>query len=455
MLRKLRIKFVALTMAAVALILAVVFSIICILNYQQNTNAVYSTLNSTLSFTQDKHHSSQKDSSGDQSNGQTWSKDTDQNDDNPAPPEIGGTREDKNAVIPVAVYSIQDGSASVAVESKFATASIATDVLNEAVSRLEYIEQGQGKIDDLDLFYKKVEQNGTTYIAFADGSTANGWQFLALSLAGVGLLTLLVFFVISLFFSRWALRPVAQAWKQQQQFVADASHELKTPLTVVLANVSILRAHPESKISEQNQWIESTQLEAERMQTLVNDMLLLARSDAEKANQEQDNKKLPKVLDPAPSSESVLVDFSYVVEGQILQFESVAFEKNISLEADIKPDISVLGKQDQLERLVSILLDNACKYASENTLVRISLSQNDKQLCFSINNQGNLIEASDIPHLFDRFYRADKARVRTGGFGLGLAIAKDIVEGLGGDISAKSTEEDGTTFTVYLAVAKL
>ena len=116
-------------------------------------------------------------------------------------------------------------------------------------------------------------------MAFADGSAADGWRSLALVLTAVGLGALGLLFLLNLVFSRWALRPVQQAWAQQQQFIADASHELKTPLTVILANTSILRAHPERSVASQSQWIESTQSEAERMQELVRDMLDLARPE--------------------------------------------------------------------------------------------------------------------------------------------------------------------------------
>ncbi len=117
-------------------------------------------------------------------------------------------------------------------------------------------------------FYeKRTSDTGIARVAFADVSSANGWQTLALTLAGVGVVALAIFFVISVFFSRWALRPVKRAWEQQRQFVADASHELKTPLTVILANTSILMSHPERTIASQSQWVESTQAEGERMRS--------------------------------------------------------------------------------------------------------------------------------------------------------------------------------------------
>lgn len=515
MLRKLRVKFVTLTMTAVALVLAVVFTVICVLNYQQSTDAVYSALDAALSFSRDsKYQAEQKDSSdfgasesnsaplansenrevnsnrslGSENDNSSPNSFVDSGEDEsvsdlsaneegindtsgafatlqqsssdaersqtsvtsePTPPEIGGMREGKEPLIPVAVYSIKGESGKAVVEPGSATASIAEDILTQAIDELASVPAGKGRLDDLHLFYQKIEQDDVVYLAFADGSAADGWQFLALSLAGVGAVTLLVFFVISVFFSRWALKPVEQAWKQQQQFVADASHELKTPLTVILANSSILLAHPEQSVAQQNQWVESTQHEAERMQKLVNDMLLLARSDANKAGKLR-GKTAAFGLSNTQEGLQESLDFSYVVEGQILQFESVAFEKGIQIEQEIAEDIEVRGKKDQMERLVSILLDNACKYAPENSIVKVILKKRENETCLLVNNQGTPISPDDLPHLFDRFYRVDKARVRTGGFGLGLAIAKDIVEATGGSISAESTETSGITFIVVL-----
>ena len=515
MLRKLRVKFVILTMTAVALVLAVVFTIICVLNYQQSTDAVYSALDAALSFSRDSKYQAEQNDSPDFAAGESDSaplasfengevgsnrslgsendnsssssfvdydedksvsdlsaneegvKDTSsafanlqQNSSDagrgqtsvtsePSPPEIGGMREGKEPLIPVAVYSVKRESGKAVVEPGSATASIAEDILTQAIDELASVPAGKGRLDDLHLFYQKIEQDGGVYLAFADGSAADGWQFLALSLAGVGAVTLLVFFVISVFFSRWALKPVEQAWKQQQQFVADASHELKTPLTVILANSSILLAHPEQSVAQQNQWVESTQHEAERMQKLVNDMLLLARSDANKAGKLR-GKTAAFGLSNTQEGPQESLDFSYVVEGQILQFESVAFEKGIQIEQEIAEDIEVRGKKDQMERLVSILLDNACKYAPENSIVKVILQKRENETRLLVNNQGTPISPDDLPYLFDRFYRVDKARVRTGGFGLGLAIAKDIVEATGGSISAESTETSGITFIVVL-----
>ena len=434
MLRRLRLKFVALNMATVAVVLAVVFTAICVINYQQSTNGVYSALDAAIDHAGDaakmpapfEASTSAPAPQGCQTGRQrAFSGMT--------PPEIGGRRAEGESVIPVVVYALEDDGGMAVVPSS-TTASIADDVLSDAASAVLQKGEGPGFLDAFGLFYSKRAVGGTTFVAFADASAASSWRSLALTLAAVGVGALAVFLVISVFFSRWALGPVARAWDQQQRFVADASHELKTPLTVILANTSILRAHPERSVASQSQWIESTQSEAERMQELVRDMLDLARPEHAETVREH-----------------ARVDLTDLVEGGLLQFESVAFERNVSLASDIDRDVSVTGDAARLRRLVTTLLDNACKYVEEGGRIAVTLRQTARRIELHVHNTGTVIAEEDLPHVFDRFYRADKARTRSeGSYGLGLAIAREIAEEHGGSIAAASDETNGTTFTVTL-----
>ena len=428
MLRRLRLKFVALNMATVAVVLAVVFTAICVINYQQGTNGVYSALDAAIDHAGDAAKMPPVDGIlGPQgaTGGSAFSGMT--------PPEIGGRRAEGESVIPVVVYALEDGGGMAVVPSS-TTASIADDVLSDAASAVLQKGEGPGFLDAFGLFYSKRDVGGTTFVAFADASAVSSWRSLALTLAAVGVGALAVFLVISVFFSRWALGPVARAWDQQQRFVADASHELKTPLTVILANTSILRAHPERSVASQSQWIESTQSEAERMQELVRDMLDLARPEHAETVREH-----------------ARVDLTDLVEGGLLQFESVAFERNVSLASDIDRDVSVTGDAARLRRLVTTLLDNACKYVEKGGRIAVTLRQTARRIELHVHNTGTVIAEEDLPHVFDRFYRADKARTRSeGSYGLGLAIAREIAEEHGGSIAAASDETNGTTFTVAL-----
>ncbi len=456
MFKKLRIQFIAIIMTSVAVVLAVVFAGICVAEHQRSATEVNEALESAISKAADGHFNPHQ-----MMNGQMRSLDGGTDDSsfglgdevelfddgtgmssNAEPPSDVpriGKREDRGRnVVPVAVYSITETSTLRSV-SGYTTASIDSDVLSNAASRISELEDGNGTFSDLGLHYLKRTTSTTTYVAFADTSTTENWQGLAINLAIAGLGTLAVFFVISLFLSRWALKPVQEAWDAQRQFVADASHDLKTPLTVILANTSILLKHPERSIASESQWIESTQVEAEQMQGLVNEMLELAKVEANAQKQTQ-------IAEP--------VDFSDLVDGQTLMFDSVALERNCQFDCEIDEDIVVKGDEQQLRKMTSTLVENAFKYVNEGGAIDVNLRKSGKNALLSIRNTGSVISADDLPHIFDRFYRTDKARTSgAGGFGLGLAIAREIARSHSGDITCASNESDGTTFTVTLPAA--
>ena len=494
MLKKLRIKFIALNMATVAVVLTVVFTAICVVNHRQSVATVDGALNQAIAQAVE-HQSRQmgKDALGEgqpdgeqpapadggsdgssSSDGQKASAQVagqvagfaeadaavgrenaavealagsaDQelavadSSDVAAPPTIGGRERDGGQVIPMALFSVSvDGAMSAL--GRYNTASISQDVLEQAGQQLAGADEGFGSPSDLGLFYVKRQAGGVMYLAFADMGSASGWRSLAATLAVVEVAALAVFFVISLFFSRWALRPVARAWTQQRRFVADASHDLKTPLTVILANTSIALEHPERSVASQSQWLESTQHEAEAMQSLVGDLLALAKMDEEEAAAQSGAAR--------PAFEEV--DLSDVLEGEVLQFESVAFERGVKLESQVEPGIELRGNEQRLRRLAGTLIDNACKYVDDGGAVNVSLSRAGKQAKLEVRNTGAPISPEDLPHVFDRFYRADKARTGgAGGHGLGLAIARAIAEEHGGTLTASSTQAEGTAFTATL-----
>ena len=470
MLKKLRIKFIALNMATVAVVLTVIFAAICVVNHRQSVATVDGALNQAIAQASE-HQGRQmgKDALGEgqpeSGNGQAAPDDGEAGDsqasdgrESPAqaaeqagavvdassgvaaPPTIGGRERSGEQVIPVALFSMSlDGDMTAL--SRFNTASISQDVLEQAGEQLVGADEGFGSLSDLGLFYMKRQAGGVMYLAFADMGSASGWRALAATLAVVEVAALAVFLVISLFFSRWALRPVARAWTQQRRFVADASHDLKTPLTVILANTSIALEHPERSVASQSQWLESTQHEAEAMQGLVGDLLTLAKMDEEEAAAQSGAAR--------PALEEV--DLSDVIEGEVLQFESVAFERGVKLGSQVEPGIKLRGNEQRLRRLAGTLIDNACKYVDDGGAVDVALSRAGKQAKLEVRNTGAPISPEDLPHVFDRFYRADKARTGgAGGHGLGLAIARAIAEEHGGTLTASSTQAEGTVFAATL-----
>lgn len=336
--------------------------------------------------------------------------------------------------IPVFCVTVEtDGSLSLEDESRV---DVTQEVLSQAVEEVRSAQSRSGSLRDLGLrFLQESLPDGRVRIAFSDLSweRASLTRLMVSSLL-IGAAALAVFFAISLFLARLSLKPVERAWAQQRQFVADASHELKTPLTVILANTGIMAAHPDATVASQCKWLGYIQEEAQRMKELVEDMLFLAKHDGAER---------PK--------DSRAVNFSDLVTGCVLRFESVAFERQVALTSRIQPDLSVSGEPDSLERLVMILLDNAVKYAGERGRADVVLSRRQERVVLSVGNTGEPIPPEHLEHLFERFYRVDGSRSRKeGGYGLGLAIAQTITTSHRGQIEVRSSREEGTVFTVTL-----
>ncbi|WP_055666714.1 sensor histidine kinase [Desnuesiella massiliensis] len=250
----------------------------------------------------------------------------------------------------------------------------------------------------------------------------------------VVLVMMIIIFFISRFFANKSIKPIKEAFDKQKQFIADASHELKTPLAVINTNADVLLSNSEDKISTQAKWIHYIKSEVDRMTKLTNDLLYLTQMDYSEIKM-------------------IFTDFnlSEAVENVILTMEAIIFENNISLTYDIEPNLMIHGNSEQIKQVVMILLDNALKYTNKNGTVNITLKKYHNSIILSLTNTGEGIPEDQINKIFDRFYRIDKSRARkTGGYGLGLAIAKAIVDQHGGKIYAKSILNESTTFSVEL-----
>ena len=292
-----------------------------------------------------------------------------------------------------------------------------------------------GQIPEYSLMYVYSDFMGQQKLIFASNSSVFSSLRSSLLISGLLFLgSLAVIFLISLLLSGLAVKPVKKAWEQQKQFVADASHELKTPLTVILANNNIMMSHKDAQVRDEQQWLESTQEEANHMKQLIEQMLFLAKSDAGNTQVQLSD-----------------ADLSEIAEGAALNFEPVAFEKDMMIDTDITPGIILRANTTQLNQLVHILIDNAVKYGDNGTTVTIRLRRKNDRAELSVNNFGNVISKEDLEHIFDRFYRAEKSRT-TKGYGLGLSIAQRIAQSMNGKLTAESSEESGTTFTADLKI---
>ncbi|AFH59809.1 sensor histidine kinase [Paenibacillus caseinilyticus] len=253
----------------------------------------------------------------------------------------------------------------------------------------------------------------------------------------VAALMLVIIFFISRYFADRSIEPVQEAFDKQKQFIADASHELKTPLTVINTNVDVLLAHPDDTIRNQSRWITYIKSESERMAKLTNDLLYLAQID--QAGTE--------VL-------SVPFEASEAVEQVVLTMEAVIFERDIRLSYEIEPGLTARGSIEQFKQVVMILLDNALKYTHPRGAVGITLKKRHQHIVLKVTNTGDPIPPEHLGRIFDRFYRTDPSRARSqGGYGLGLAIAKTIVDKHKGSIYAKNGKEQEVAFYVELPLS--
>lgn len=263
-------------------------------------------------------------------------------------------------------------------------------------------------------------------------------------LINTSLLTVLLYcctvgltFLLAYLSSARILQPVADAMTKQRDLTANASHELKTPLTVISANLSVIRSEPDSTVAENEYWIESIDSQISRMHELIQNMLELSKLESSALPKEE-------------------LDFSSVVEGACLSFEPVCFENGVTLITNISPGAKVEGDKPSLERLLGILLDNAIKYCGDNGKVGVNVTFDQKKVRLSVMNTGEIISKEEAAHVFDRFYRTDGARQNEDNksFGLGLSIAYATVKAHGGVISCRGVEDKGSIFTVILPLLK-
>jgi two-component system sensor histidine kinase CiaH len=248
----------------------------------------------------------------------------------------------------------------------------------------------------------------------------------------VALAMLIVIFFTSRFFANRAIAPVREAFDKQKQFIADASHELKTPLAIINTNADVLLANGEDTIDSQSKWLHRIKSETERMKTLTGDLLYLT---------EMDDARTGVMFAPFNASESI--------ESVILTMEAAVYERDLTMDYEIEPDLMLHGSSEQIKQVVMILLDNAIKYSNPKGSISLTFKKRGHELALKVTNTGEGIPAEHLERIFDRFYRIDSSRARKlGGYGLGLAIAKSIVEQHKGKISAKSVPGEKTSFMV-------
>lgn len=334
--------------------------------------------------------------------------------------------------LPYFVLSIDSDGTVESVSGGYYDLSDTTFLQQAATDALDSGKQS-GVLTSTHLRFLCVETEQENLIVFADTSnetqTLTGLFRTCLLLCGAAFAA---FLLLSVLLARWAVHPVETAWKQQKQFVADASHELKTPLTVLLTDAELL-CMPESEYdaAEKEKLSQSILTVTQQMRVLVEQLLELARVDQ-----------------GIPHGQYNRLDWSENVSDALLPFEPIFYEKGLQLKTELQSDIFVHGCAAQLQQAAAIYFDNAQKYASADTTVRVVLERcGGHRARLAVTTQGEPISPADLQNIFKRFYRTDPAHHRNGSYGLGLAIAAGIAEQHGGCVWAESR---GGINTFYL-----
>ncbi len=321
----------------------------------------------------------------------------------------------------------------------------ATPYENEIASLTYPGEMRHGELEDYGLRFclQKDSMDGQIYIAYADVSSAKNMlsSMLKRSIL-ISLGVIIVMLILSIFLSRKVLRPVEKAWSDQKRFVADASHELKTPLAVIISNTDMMMKSGDRNSDKNVRRLDNIRIESERMKELVQELLEVARGDISE-------KELIKEE----------VQLSELVEEELLVWDPIYYEAGKELISEIDENIRMTGDPAKLRRLVGILVDNALKYSFDGSTVRVRLSgksitgihkKGDHSICLTVENEGNALTEEECSKIFERFYRADKSREKISGYGLGLSIAVSIVEEHNGTIKASSREDADSGKNIFI-----
>lgn len=407
MLQKLRIKFILLTMAVLLIVLTVIMGMVNLLNYRHVVDSADQTLEILL-----------------EGNGRFPDKFTPGK--KPFDPRMSPELPFETRFFTVILAT--DGTAMFVDTGKIAAVTPET-----ATTYAEEVWESQNTKGFIGEYRYAVQKNDTeNMIVFMDCgrqlSAVNSFLLISvgISLAGFLIVSLLLYIL-----SARIVKPISDSYEKQRQFITNASHDLKTPITIIDADMDVLEMD-----EGENEWLLDIRKQTRRLSELIQELVFLSRME-EKENRFQ------------------MIDFpiSDVVEETAQSFESLAVTQEKVFTMQIQPMLSYCGDEKAIRRLVTILLDNALKYSDEKGNIMISFEKTDRALKLIVHNTCAPIGAEDVKHLFERFYRGDKSRnSQTGGYGIGLSIAKAIVEAHKGTIRAATKDGRSLTVTVMFPI---
>lgn len=409
MIRKLRMKLILVSMLSLLLVLAVILGIVGVLNYRK----IVSEADSVLAILQEYDGSfPMSDHKGDD----PFPKEEHPKDSRRFSPELPYESRYFTVFLTQsgAVASVNTGKIA-AVDTE-AAVNYAREVVSDGRS--------QGFVDDYR--YTTYTAGDETHIIFLDyGRKLDSFRTFLLTGTGVSVAGLLAVLLLLIFFSGRIVKPFSENYERQKQFITDAGHELKTPLTIIDADAEVL----EMDLGE-NEWLNDIKAQTKRLAQLTNSLILLSR------------------MEEQPQTEKIDFPISDLLEETVETFQALARTRNKKLSAKIQPMLSMRGDEKAIRQLFSILLDNAIKYSDDGGEIQITLKKQKNTISQSVYNTVESISRESLPHLFDRFYRTDKSRnSQTGGYGLGLSIASAIVTAHKGKITASTQDEKSLLIT--------
>ena len=307
--------------------------------------------------------------------------------------------------------------------------TINIEILNKVIDILSKNSDSRIRIGCLYFTNYAYNLNSGNYLAIVKTTTTKNMLIInlliSLTLVGIGEIFI---YILAKKITEWITKPVEESFNREKEFVVNASHELKTPLAVMMASIDCLTINKKNE-----KWINNLKSESDRMNNLITRLLDLSKSEnyLTKENLSQN-------------------DLSMIVEKRALTFESLAFEKKVKIETHVDEKINFLCNKEGIDELVSILIDNAISHSNDNSSVIVNLFRNKTEIILEVINEGEAISPDECEKIFERFYRNDKSHNRKNNrYGLGLAIAKNIVEGHGGKITAFSKNGHTTFKSVF------
>lgn len=403
MIRKLRVKLILASMLSLLLVLAVILGIAGVLNYRK----IISDADSILAILQENDGSFP---SWTHTAGTAVAADTRPKEDRRFSPEL--PYESRY----FSVFLDENGSVLAVNTGKIAAVDTATAI--DYAQTVFRAGLSRGFADDYRFISYTV---GTeTHMIFLDyGREMSSFRTFLFTSACVSIGGLLAVLLLLIFLSARIVKPFSQSYEKQKQFITDAGHELKTPLTIIDADTEVLAMD----IGE-NEWLHDIQNQTKRLAQLTNDLILLSR------------------MEEQPQTERIEFPVSDLVEEAAAAFQALAKAQGKQLSCHIQPMLSMVGDEKSIRQLVSILLDNAIKYSDSGGRIELTLEKQKNMIRLSVFNTARSVPRESLPRLFDRFYRADQSRnSRTGGYGLGLSIASAVVSAHKGKIWATTQDE--------------